>query len=81
MDKQNSVGEISMEDLKATIKLMRDEGVLHLKDQFRGIEILMSAQAMMPKTTDQLKTGTGPKGSLTDDQMLFAATEGYPDES
>lgn len=75
--------------LKATIKLMRNEGVLYLKTP--DVDIQLASEALFPNkasinTQSQAEVPSDnpfsdfPDGMLTDTQLAFYSTGGDPSE-
>jgi hypothetical protein len=77
---------LSIDEIAAIATMMRKEQIIHLKRQGHDIEILMSSHAMKSEPKDVLGPNFEPMTNkktgkkLTDQDLLFAATEGYPDE-
>jgi hypothetical protein len=78
---------MDLKELKATLKIMRENGVLHLKTN--EIELTVSADALFPDKQKASVVSQGeipsdnpyadfPQGELTQEQLMFYAAGGIP---
>ena len=68
---------LSPQELAEYARIMRDSGILQFKQD--GVEIVLSPQLRMMPLEGGSNNGPPPR-VLTDEDYMFAATEGLPED-